>query len=85
MKKMNSNIKPLENCEISVFCRSTYEAKSGMEKNYKRHEWMKKLYVEMKKEILLTHFSVLIIQSTDFEKYARASIRTSIQEWSRYI
>jgi hypothetical protein len=41
-----------------------------MERNYRRNEWMKKLYVEMEKENLLTHFSVLIIQNTDLLELA---------------
>ena len=87
LKQMKSNIKPLENCEISVFCRLAYEAKSVMEKNYRRNEWMKKLYVDMKEENLLTHLSVLIIQNIAFDKYAIpvASIGTSIQGWYEWL
>jgi hypothetical protein len=79
------NIKTLEECEIRIFCATTYEAKSGMDKQYIRNDWMKKLYVAMKKEVQLTHFSVLIIKKTNFDAYARASIGTSVQGWYEWI
>ena len=62
LKDMKNNMETVEECEIRFFCATTYESKSGMDKQYIRNDWMKKLYVAMKNEVQLTHFSVLIIK-----------------------